>query len=137
MGIRFTDIAYAGAGFIAPPAINGFLAPMLPTALTDNALGRYAVKGGIVFGLSWAGSKFISREAGKYLAIGGVTFLVANLIIDYVPQLFSGFSGYMNPGPTFKTLPRRMRGGPYLGMYQASGITPAALPERVDPNKRF
>ncbi len=138
MGIRFTDIAYAGLGFVAPPAINGFISGMLPAALTGNPLGRYAVKGGIVFGLSWAGSKFISREAGKYIAIGGITYIVANLIIDFVPQLFSGFSGYMSPGPAFRTLPRRTMGaGPYLGMYQAAGTNPVKLPERVDPNARF
>jgi len=132
MGVRFTDILYAGVGFVAPSAINGFISGLLPTALTGNAAGRYAVKGGIVFGLSWAGKKFLGPEAGKYIAIGGLTYIVANLIIDFAPQLFSGF-GYMNPGRTFQP----MRGQPYLGMYQAAGLNPTRLPERVDPNARF
>ena len=120
MGIKFTDIMYAGIGFVAPPTITGFLNTLLPTALTGNQAGRYAIKAGTVFGLSWAGKRFISPEAGKMIAIGGITYIVANLIIDFVPQLFAGFSGYMNPGQTFHPagLPG-MKSGPYLGMYQS------------------
>jgi hypothetical protein len=141
MGIKLTDIMYAGVGFIAPPAINGFLSTMLPAALTGNMAGRYAIKAGTVFGLSWAGKRFISPEAGKMIAIGGITYIVANLIIDFVPSLFAGFSGYMNPGQTFRphAVPG-MKSGPYLGMYQmyqGIGTTPAKLPERIDPNARF
>ena len=142
MGLKLTDIMYAGIGFVAPPAIQGFLSGILPTALTGNMAGRYAIKAGTVFGLSWAGKKFISPEAGKYIAIGGVTYIVANLIIDFVPQLFSGFSGYMNPGQSYRpALPGGMKAGPYLGAYTGAymgiGTTPAKLPERVDPNARF
>jgi hypothetical protein len=138
MGLRLADIAYAGVGFIAPPAIEGFTKSMLPVALTGNVFGRYAVKAAAVFGLAWAGKKFLSQEAGKYIAIGGVTYILANLVIDYMPTLFTGFSGYMSPGPTFGALPRRRMGaGPLLGMYKGIGTMPGKLPERVDPNARF
>lgn len=146
MGIKFTDIAYAGAGFLGTPLIEGFIngSGIIPVSMRTSKLTSYAIKAATVFGLSWAGSKFISREAGKYIAIGGITWIVANLAIDFIPQVFSGASmGYMSPGANVGAFPRRMGAGPLLGkypgmgMYQGIGVTPAKLPERVDPNSRF
>jgi hypothetical protein len=139
-GVKFSDILYAGGGFIAPPLVEGFIKGYLPTSITGNAFGKYALKAATVYGLSWAGKKFISQEAGKYIAIGGIVYIVANLVIDFVPQLFSGFSGYMSPGPTFSALPRNRWGygaHPLMGMYNGIGTAPGKLPERVDPNARF
>lgn len=137
LGMSLKEIGFAGAGFIAPPAIEGLIKGMLPTALTSNAFGRYAVKGGIVAGVSLLGGKFLGREAGKYLAIGGVTYLVANIVVDFVPQLFSGFSGYMNPGQSFA--PRALRGQPGLGRYVGMGtaVSTANVPERLNPASRY
>jgi hypothetical protein len=112
--------------------VEGFIKGMLPAGIVDTPIGKYALKAGTVAGLSFIGQKMLGREAGKYLAIGGVTYLIGTLIADYAPQLFSGF-GYMNPGRTF----RPMGAQPFLGAYAGLGTTPAKLPERVDPNARF
>lgn len=135
MGLSVNELLYTGVGFIVPPAVEGFAKGFLPATLTSTPLGRYGLKVGTVALLSMAGNKFLGREAGKYIAIGGATYIIANLVIDFMPTLFSGFAGYMNPGQT--TPARALRGGPFLGMYSGIGTSPAKLPERVDPNSRF
>jgi hypothetical protein len=137
LGFTFQEILYTGAGFIAPPVIEGFLLQYLPATLVTNKIGKYAIKAGAVAALSFAGGKFLGREAGKYIAIGGMTYLVATLVIDFAPQLFSGFSGYMNPGATYTPKLAGMGSQPFLGAYHGIGMSPAKLPERVDPNQRF
>ena len=137
LGFSMKELAYTGVGFIAPPAIEGFVNGFLPATLTSNNIGRYAIKIGAVAAVSFAGMKFIGREAGKYLAIGGATYILANIIVDYMPTLFKGFTGYMNPGSTF--MPRMAR-QPFLGMYTGTagiGVTPTRIPERINPVSRF
>ncbi len=143
LGMNLKDVGFAGIGFLAPPMVEGFAKSFLPTALTDNKIGKYAVKIGIVAGLSYAASKFVSREAGKYIGIGGAVYVLANMVVEFVPALFSGgFSGYMNPGQAYRTLPGAMRSQPYLGMYQGS---PGSMrqnsllnvPSRLDPAGRL
>ena len=134
LGMSIREIAFAGVGFIAPPAIEGFVSAYIPTSITSTAIGRYAVKGAIVAGVSMVGGKFISRDAGKMMAIGGVTYLVANLLVDYVPQIFAGFQGYPNPG---RVLPR-MGSQPMLGKYMGNMNVPAMrTADRLDPRGRF
>lgn len=138
LGMSIKEIAYTGIGFIAPPAIEGFVSAYLPTQITNTALGRYAVKGGIVAGVSMIGGKVVNRDAGKFMAIGGVTYIVANLLLDYVPQLFSGFGSqpylgkspmraYMNPGRTM---------GRYLNASPPSNGG-GATADRLNPASRF
>lgn len=142
MGISLKELAFAGAGFIAPPAIYGLLTsganPIIPASVTETKVGQYAVKIGAVAAVSFAAGKFLGREAAKYIAIGGATYIVANLIVENAPKVFGGFGayGYMSPGATFQA-PRRLAAQPYMGMYSGIGTTPGKLPERVDPNQRF
>ncbi len=139
LGLSMNEMLYAGIGFVAPPAIEGFAKGFLPTSITSTKLGKYAIKAGTVALLSIAGSKFINREAGKYIAIGGATYLLANVVVDFLPSLFSGFAAYPSAGPTFPmTGARRGLGGqPFIGKYSGIGTSPAKLPERVNPNSRF
>lgn len=138
LGMSFNEILYAGGGFIAPPLIEGMLSNVLPDALKTSQIGKYAVKGGIVAGLSMLGGKFLGREAGKYIAIGGITYLVAQVIVDFAPQLFSGFGATSyNPGRVLPT----MRGSALLGAYMGGpGNTPTSLigiPDRLQPSARI
>lgn len=137
LGMSVNEILYAGAGFIAPPFLEGLIKPYLPATFISSDIGKYALKAGVVAGVSFAGSKFLGREAGKYLAIGGITYIVANLLTQYVPQLVSGvtFSGYMNPGTTYNPRAVRPMGAqPFLGMYQGSQ---SRVPERLQVGSRF
>jgi hypothetical protein len=150
LGLSFKDIGFAGIGFIAPPMIEGLVRGMLPTSLTSNMFGKYAVKGGIVVGLSMLGGKFLGRDAGKFIAIGGTTYLVASILVDFVPSMFGGFSGYMSPGRVFNPdyaqrhrmikVPQQMRSAPLIGKYQRGMTgTPSQVdvPARLDPRTRF
>lgn len=139
LGLSMNEMLYAGIGFVAPPAIEGFAKGFLPTSITGSKLGKYALKAGTVALLSIAGSKFINREAGKYIAIGGATYLLANVVVDFLPSLFGGFGAYPSAGPTFNPMAKRRTLGaqPNMGMYHGIGTNPAKLPERVNPNARF
>lgn len=137
LGLSVTELLYAGGGFIAPPLIEGALSNVLPDALKSSQIGKYITKGAIVAGISMLGSKFLGREAGKYLAIGGATYLVANLVVEFAPQLFSGFGATtLLPGPTISRTP--LRGqigiGAYLG---ADGSSQAGVPDRLSAASRF
>lgn len=142
LGMNINDILYAGAGFIAPPALEGVVKGFLPATITANVIGKWAIKVGAVAGVSMIGGKFLGREAGKYLAIGGATYLLASAIVQYVPALFSGFSGYMNPGRVLNPAPARagMTGQPFIGRYlgaAGSSIALANVPSRLDAASRL
>jgi hypothetical protein len=135
-GMSLAEIAYAGAGFIAPPMIEGAVSSFIPDALKTSTIGRYAIKAGTVAALSLVASKVLSREAGKYLAIGGATYLLAAAIVEFAPQLFSGF-GYttMNPGP----MPASLRGQVGLGAYfgQKTASSQIGVPARLSLSERL
>jgi hypothetical protein len=147
-GLGLIDFAYAGGGFIAPPMIEGFIVPYVP-AMLQSGMGRYALKLGVVGGLSYAANKFVSSDAGKMVAIGGAVYILANAVIDLAPSLFAGFSGprgFMNPGSTTgrRLLPRgpaNMRSQPFLGRYGIYGdnANPSTdlTVERMNPDARF
>lgn len=142
MGMSINDILYAGAGFIAPPAVEGVVKGFLPVSITGNAFGKWAIKAASVAGVSFLGSKFLGREAGKMLAIGGATYLLAAAVVEFIPTLFSGFSGYAPGGKVVSQGPRPVLAGqPYLGRYIGAGgsgaMSLANVPARVDPAARF
>ena len=144
-GVSLQDMGCAAGGFLVPPTLEGILVPYMPTML-QTGIGRYAVKAGVVLGLSYAGSKFINPEAGKMIGIGGIIYIMANAVIDFMPSLFAGFSGprgYMNPGKQYRMLPARagMGSQPFLGKYgkYGSNANPAndLVVERMNPDARF
>ncbi len=139
MGLSVTELLYAGGGFVAPPLIEGALSTVLPDALKTSQIGKYVTKGAIVAGLSMLGNKFLGREAGKYLAIGGATYLIANLIVEFAPQLFSGFGATtLLPGPTIR-MPLRGQIGLGMGAYlgAGNGASQTEVPDRLSAASRF
>lgn len=142
LGMSVNEILYAGAGFIAPPALEGLAKGFLPASITGTEIGKWAVKAASVAGVSFLGGKFLGRDAGKYLAIGGVTYLLASAVVEFVPTLFSGFSGYIPGGRVVSQGPRPVLAGqPFLGRYiggnGGGSMALAHVPSRVDPNSRF
>lgn len=146
LGLSLQDFAFAGTGFIAPPMVEGFIVPYMP-AMLQTGIGRYAMKAGVVAGLSYAANKFVSAEAGKMVAIGGAVYILANAVVDVMPSIFTGFSGprgFMNPGSTNRLRPRgpaTMRSQPFLGRYgaYASNANPAndLTVDRLNADNRF
>jgi hypothetical protein len=131
-----------GGGFILTPMVEGFAKPFLPSMLTGNAFGRYAVKAGVVFGLSLLGGKFLGRSSGRNIAIGGGVNILTSLIAEFFPTLLggsTGMSGYFNTGVTYRpTLPAStsMKGQAFLGMGEYMGQASKVV-DRLDPNSRF
>lgn len=118
MGISLPSIetmAYAGAGFIAPPFIEGFIAPYLPASITSNPVGKYGVKLGAVLGTTMLAGRFLGRKAARAVGMGGGVYILASLVMDYAPSLLAPgtpvtagatMSSYVSAGAT-----RTLRGG--------------------------
>jgi hypothetical protein len=137
LNMSLMELLYAGGGFVAPPLIEGAISNVLPDALKTSKIGKYVTKGAIGLVLSMAVAKFINREAGKFVGIGAGTYLVANLIYDYAPDVFGGFSG-MSPAPIqARTLSGHPMLGAYLGAYLGDGMTQDDVPERLKIANRF
>lgn len=78
-------ILFAGVGFVAPPMIEGFLAGFLPESITSNKWGKLAIRALSVFGLTYAVRRFVGREEGNMVAIGGGVFVAASLVNELSP----------------------------------------------------
>jgi hypothetical protein len=135
-GITFPSaqtIVTTTAGFLAPPFIEGFAMRFLPTQLTSNVLGKYLVKTASVALVVMGVRQFVGRDAGRYAMLGGVTYLGASLVSDFLPQLTARATlapvgaGYYSPG----SLGAQPLLGEYFGAYADS------VPERLRPQTRF
>lgn len=117
MGIGLPSIetmAYAGAGFLAPPFLEGFVAPYLPAGITSNPVGKYAFKLASVLGTTYLAHRFLGKKASRAVAMGGGVYILASAVMDFAPSLLSpgtptaGMSSYVSAGAT-RTLGRGMR----------------------------
>lgn len=95
-----SDIAFAGAGFIAPPMVEGFVNQYLPVELTTNTLGRYAVRIGSVLFLSWATKQVIGAHEAKMVAIGGGAYVATSAIAEFMPDMVPGMGAYTTAAPS-------------------------------------
>lgn len=135
-------IAWTGAGFLAPPFIEGFARRYLPAEFTGNMLGRYALKLGAVFGTGWLAGNFAGTDARNKVMLGGGVYILANLVSDFVPQLMAGTAA--RTGYYQRTL-GRTGAQPMLGRYSptngALGSMGSAMtihaPTRLQPEQRF
>lgn len=88
-------VAWTGAGFLAPPMIEGALTRLVPAEWYASDLGRYAMKGGAVFAASWVARRFVGRAAGNWVTLGGMLYIGVSLLNDYVPQFMGGTAAPM------------------------------------------
>lgn len=93
-------VVYAGAGFITPPAIEGFLAGFLPTEFSSSTIGKYVVRIGSVIGGTWLVNRFLGRNAGTYYGIGGGAYILTSAIREFMPGVIPGLSAYTVAGQT-------------------------------------
>jgi len=119
-------------GFIGVPFVEGFAMSYLPAALTGNKFGKYAVKIGAAIALSMLVGKFVSREAGKKVGMGGLAYVGVSIVKDFLPQVMApGTGAYMGVSG--------MGNQPLLGAYMpamGSAITRNA-PARLQPQSRY
>lgn len=113
MGISLPSIetmAYAGAGFLAPPFLEGFVLPYLPAGITSNPVGKYAFKLGSVLGVTFLANRFLGRKAARSVAIGGGVYILASAAMDFAPSLLApgtpsaGMNAYISAGAPTRTL---------------------------------
>lgn len=125
MGIglpNMTSLAYAGAGFLAPPFLEGFVLPYLPAGIVSNPVGKYAFKIGSVLGVTYLAGRFLGRGAARSVAMGGGLYILASAVLEFAPSLMapgtpvvSGLNSYVSAGST-----RMIAGGRGMRAYVAS-----------------
>ena len=80
-------IAWGGAGFLAPPMVEGFINRFMPVEVTASTLGRYAVKIGSVLGLTWLTKTVLSNKEAFPVALGGSLYVLVSAVNEFMPQL--------------------------------------------------
>lgn len=121
------SVLYAGVGFAGTPIAEGFLSGFLPAAITQNTIGRYAVKIGTVIGLTYAAKAIVGREAAKMVGIGGGAYLLISAVKEFAPGVIPGLGAYVpaNRSLGAYTPARRSAGGlgaPAFGARNTAGF---------------
>lgn len=98
-------MAYAGAGFLAPPFLEGFVLPYLPAGITSNPVGKYGFKLASVLGVTFLANRFLGRKAARSVAMGGGVYILASAVMEFAPSLMapgtpvgSGMNAYVSAG---------------------------------------
>lgn len=92
MGVGLPSVetmAYAGAGFLAPPFLEGFVLPYLPAGIVNNPVGKYVFKLGSVLGVTYLANRFLGRKAARSVAMGGGVYILASAVLDFAPSLMA------------------------------------------------
>ena len=95
-------VVYAGAGFVAPPAIEGFISGFLPVEFSASTLGKFAIRFGTVLGGTWLVKRFIGANPAMYFGIGGGMYLLTSAIREFAPEAsrYLGLGAYTVAGQT-------------------------------------
>ncbi len=83
----FEKVAFAAGGFIATPMVESFVSGYVPASITSNVFGKYALRVGVVSGLAYLAGRFLGREKGNQVLIGGGVYVVATAAQEFFPQL--------------------------------------------------
>jgi hypothetical protein len=140
LGVPFptlNNLAWSGAGFIAPPIVEGFAMRFLPAVIAGNKIGRYAIKIGTVVGLALGVKTLIGADEAKRVAQGGAIYILANAWADIAPMLTGGSAGasYYSPGEQVGSYFEGAGAQPLLaGM---GSMMTDNIPSRLDPAERF
>lgn len=111
-----TTVIFAGAGFIAPPMIEGFLSRFVPYSLQGSAIGRYGLRIVSVLGLTYGVRRFVGVKESNAVLTGGSVYVLKTALDEFAPGMFGGYgpvplpagegvSRYVRPG----TGPRAVR----------------------------
>lgn len=83
----FEKVAFAAGGFIATPMVEGFVSGYVPASIMSNTFGKYAVRIGVVSGLAYLAGRFLGREKGNQVLIGGGVYVAATAAQEFFPSL--------------------------------------------------
>jgi uncharacterized membrane protein len=81
--------------------LEGFASKFVPSSITSNVLGRYAMKVASVLGLTWLTKTIMSNKEAFPVALGGSLYVIVSAVNEFVPQLTqlpSGTSPIPVPG---------------------------------------
>lgn len=96
LGVDLGGAAWAGGGMLAvklgPGLVQRFGVP-LPT----TGIGGHLVKIGVAIGAGMLVGKFVNRQAGANVTLGGVAVVMLNLFDEYVAPNVPGLSGLLSP----------------------------------------
>lgn len=132
------QVLYAGAGFIAPPMVEGFINRFLPTEIKSNTFGRYGVKVASVLGLTFLAKQVLGVNEAKMVAVGGGAYILTSAVNEFMPQLtmssyrtgsigkYTGMGAYHSLNGAMPGLARNLPqlAGPVWGARNAAGIDP-------------
>lgn len=150
MGISLppmSTILYAGAGFAVPPMVEGFLStsiPSLTTTITGLPFGKYLLKGGVVFGLTFLTRQFIGRAQSNAVLLGGSLYILVTLIKDYAPSYFPGLAGAGIPEglstyvpPSMAAYPSKLAALPSAAFFPGPGFMKSGTESGYGTAARF
>jgi hypothetical protein len=95
-------VVYAGAGFVAPPAVEGFISGLLPLEFSASTIGKFAIRFGTVIGGTWLVKRFVGANPALYFGIGGGMYLLTSAIREFAPDAsrYLGLGAYTVAGQT-------------------------------------
>ena len=82
-------VIFAGVGFAGPSFVQGFLTQMAPSLVQQvtsfGIIGKYAMKVGLIAGLSYITRRFVGSSEANAVAIGGGLNVAMSLVNDFAP----------------------------------------------------
>jgi hypothetical protein len=135
---------YTAGGLIGTPILaNVGLSLVGSYVPVSNQFVRYGVQIGAAAGISWGISKLAGNEAGKAALIGGLAFVVVQVLNDFgvISALNSAASAML---PTTAKTSKYLTAGrtfgrqPLLGRYPSMGsLTTSQTVSRLNPASRY
>lgn len=108
------DAVYVTGGFIATKVAANFVLPMIGI---QQPLVRIGLKGVLAGALGWVGNRFLGRNAGQFLLIGGLVETVNDAVQTYVSPYVPALSVSSYPELSYN-------GGDYMSAYPGMGAYP-------------
>ena len=108
------DAVYVTGGFIATKMAANFVLPMIGI---QQPLVRIGLKGVLAGALGWAGNRFLGRNAGQFLLIGGLVETVNDAVQTYVTPYVPALAVSSYPELSYN-------GGDYMGVYPGMSAYP-------------
>lgn len=92
------SVLFAGVGFIGIPVVNGFITPLLPASMQPSTpVGRYGMYAASGLLLTFAVKQFAGASEAQMTAIGAAAFIIKQALVDFMPGVIPGLSGYVSP----------------------------------------